>query len=476
MNFELRTCQLRWLAANLLLVAAYLVCARASMAQEIATDCSAADLDTSYRFLNSPPNEKVIVNFRNTSPRACTLWPGSGIMFGDYLHGHNIWTTDCRNCDTDEKPQTIRPLTIAVGQTAYLIVSWATAPVGSAACQEGGTLNSYVNRDLKHGYAIWAGSLLGDVCSVVRVDSYYPGTFLAGDADLRSAGSPKQQPVSIKLSPSGDVFYGDDSFWLYADISDPQQVLPLDTHSCPNMFLRTRAFDGTSSFEQIGGQCQTAKDGFSPGRLIRLKIWTMGRGAFAGVDTRVEVLALLSAPHAPEVETVSSNPIVLHRVDSSTLERKWGPQAKGIAVSLLLDKHGYLLGEDIPLRLAVENFSAASDIWSGELPCGAGLTVDVRDSNGRAVESVGASVCTGHGWTQGYPQGKLVPVLGLTLSGEGRLPDRAGDYIVTVRWQPFAGGRLQMGVVTQSSSSAPLIPYAVAQSAPVSFRVVPQRQ
>ena len=242
------------------------------------------------------------------------------------------------------------------------------------------------------------------------------------------------------------------------------------------MFLRTRAFDGTSSFEQIGGQCQTEKNGSNPGRLIRLKIWTMGLGAFAGADTRAEILALLSAPHAPEVEMASSNPIVLHRVDSFTLGRTWGPQAKGLAVSLLLDKREYLPGEDIPLRLAVQNFSAAGDNWSGELPCGAGLTVDVRDSNGRAVESVGTSICTGHGWTQGYPQGKLVPVRGLTLSGEGHLPDRPGDYIVTVTWQPFAGRPPQMGVVTQSSSSAPLIPYAVAQSAPVAFRVVPQHQ
>ena len=233
MHFNLRTCQLRWLAVNLLPMAAWLLCARPSMAQEIAPDCSAADLDTSFRFLNSPPNERVVVNFRNTSQRACTLWPGSGVMFGDYLHGHNIWTTDCRNCDTDGKPQTTRPLPIAPGQTAYLTVSWATARAGSIGCQEAGTLNSYVNSDLKHGYAIWAGSLLGDVCSVVRVDSYHSGTFLEGEADLRGAGSLKQQPVSIKLSPSGDIFYGDDSFWLYADISDPQQVLPLDTHFVP---------------------------------------------------------------------------------------------------------------------------------------------------------------------------------------------------------------------------------------------------
>jgi hypothetical protein len=127
-------------------------------------------------------------------------------------------------------------------------------------------------------------------------------------------------------------------------------------------------------------------------------------------------------------------------------------------------------------RLAVENLSAIGDIWSGELPCSARLTVAVRESNGRAVEAVGTSICSGHGWTQGYPQGKLVPILGLTLSGEGRLPDRAGDYIVTVTWQPFGGLPPQIGVVSPGSPSAPLIPYAVAHSVPVPFRVVSQRQ
>jgi hypothetical protein len=321
---------------------------------------------------------------------------------------------------------------------------------------------------------MWAGSLLGDVCSVVHIDAYYPGTFDSGNTTLKIGASPKPQPVAIKLSPSGDIFYGDDSFWLYADISDPGGILPLDARSCPPMLIKTRTSNGTNWFEEIGGQCHVTENGPSLGRSIRMKIWTMGRGAFVGADTRVEVLALLSAPYAPEVEMATSNAIVLHRVESSTLERKWGTQVKGIAVSLSLDKHEYLIGEDIPLRLAVENFSAASDIWTGDLPCGAGLTVDVRDSDGRAVESFATSICTGHGWAQGYPQGKLVPVLGLTPSGQGRLPDRAGDYIVTVVWQPFAGGAPQMGVVTQNSSSAP--PNPVARSVPVAFRVVPRRQ
>jgi hypothetical protein len=207
-----------------------------------------------------------------------------------------------------------------------------------------------------------------------------------------------------------------------------------------------------------------------------MKIGTMGRGAFAGADTRVEVLALLSAPHAPEAEMTTSNAIKLHRVESSALQRTWGTQAKGLAVSLSLDKREYSLGEDIPLRLAVENFSADNNISTGELPCGAGLTFDVRDSEGRVVESNATSICRGLGWSQGYPKGKVVPVLGLTLSGEGRLPDRVGDYSVTAIWQPFAVEQPQLGALAGRSSTAPLTPFDVARSTPVAFRVVTPRK
>ena len=75
---------------------------------------------------------------------------------------------------------------------------------------------------------------------------------------------------------------------------------------------------------------------------------------------------------------------------------------------------------------------------SGELPCFAGLTIDVRDSTGQKVQTRNDSkfqfLCTGHGWTQRYPQGKVVPVLGLTLRQSWQLPDRPGDYIVTALW------------------------------------------
>jgi hypothetical protein len=445
----------------LLVMAGCLLCPGVSRAQEGAPDCRAADLDVSFRFLNSPPNETVVVNFENTSQRACALRPGAGVSFGDSRQGHAINITDCRNCDADKKPKSMHAITLAPAETAHMIVSWETSRVhDSIACQEGGTLNSF-------GFNIWAGSLLGDVCSVVRVDSFYPGAFAAPKEEPGTVGAAqKPSSAAIKLTPSADVFYADDTFWLYAEVSDPDATLPLDEHSCPTLYLKTRASDGTTSFQDAGGWCHPAENKESLGRLIQTTIWTMSRGPFASAETRVEVFALTNASRAPEVQMVRSNAIVLRRADPLTLERMWGPQSKGLGVSLVLDKQDYRVGEDIALRLAVENFSAVDKIYSGELPCSAGLTFEVRDSNGQTVTSPGTSICTGHGWWQDYPLGKAVRILGLTLSGAGRLPDRPGLYTVVATWQPFAGNPMA------ASNSAPLVPYAMVKSLPVTFRVM----
>jgi len=133
-----------------------------------------------------------------------------------------------------------------------------------------------------------------------------------------------------------------------------------------------------------------------------------------------------------------------------------------------------VLGEDIPLRLAVENFSATADIVSGELPCSAGLTFDVRDSSGRAVQTPGNLPCRGHGWSQDYPRGKIVPVMGLTLEGQGGLPDQPGDYTVTAAWEARGqtNWETSVGPAVSAPPSMPQPPYAVVHSAQITFHVV----
>lgn len=435
--------------------------------QKASPDCSAADLDTSYQFKNDGPTEQIILTFRNISNRPCTLHSGDGVMFGDYRHGHNIWTKECRNCEPDGAPKRVPSIEVAVGAGAQLLVTWKTrATPGGEKCQEGGTVNG-------NAWNIWAVSLVGDVCSIVRVDSDLPES--SGEQDLHKQDGTNQRPVTIKLSGSGDTVYSLDSFWLHIIIEDREGALELKENSCPLLLVHIRGSDGSSSLHEMSGRCEITQRAEQPGRTIRLDLASLGWGALgAPVEHSVQVVAVLGSPQAPQVDMVSSNTLKLRTMDPVTIPRTWGPESKGLAISLFLDKDIYLLGEDIPLRMAVKNFSADEEIASGELPCFAGLTFEVRNSNGQEVQTGDAWPCTGHGWLTTYPRDKVLPVTGVTLRGLGLLPQKPGKYTVAARWNAMR----KKGDQSESSSmfGVRLTPFAVVLSRTVGFEVMSQPQ
>ena len=68
-------------------------------------ECKTADLDVTVQFLNDEPSDQVVaLNFQNISEHSCILSGGIGAMFNDVRHGHNIWTKDCRNCSSEDRP------------------------------------------------------------------------------------------------------------------------------------------------------------------------------------------------------------------------------------------------------------------------------------------------------------------------------------------------------------------------------------
>lgn len=426
-------------------------------------DCTAPDLDTTYQFTNEPPTERVILTFRNISNHPCMLHSGEGVMFNDYRHGHNIWTKDCRNCRTTTK--NIGPIELQVGGSAQMIVTWQTlgAP-GGEPCQQGGAMNG-------NAWDIWAVSLLGDVCSVVYVDSYLPQDIDQQEKGFQSKSALEGEPISIALAASGDTAYSLDSFWLHVNIVDRAGTLGLNKNSCPLLFLRTRGSDGSTSLQEISGQCHISPLAESSGKAIRLDLSTMGWGALgAPVDHSVQLFAVLGSAQAPRVTMVGSNIVNIRTLDPATIPRTWGPESLGLAISLFLDKDTYRLGEDIPLRMALENFSADVNIASGELPCSAGLSYEVVDSNGQKQNSTSME-CTGHGWIIGYPKGKVVPVTGVTLRSLGLLPDRPGTYFVAATWnaQSEKKGQPDSAAKSHSLFGAVLEPYTIVHSAPIQF-------
>ncbi|HEV2699305.1 MAG TPA: hypothetical protein VGU90_15025, partial [Terriglobales bacterium] len=153
--------------------------------------------------------------------------------------------------------------------------------------------------------------------------------------------------------------------------------------------MRTRAADVDTAFEQINeyAMCTFASE-FNAGHLIRMVIRAPGLGVLNEIgNTSVQLFFLASSSQAQELTMLDSNKVQIAIVDPVNMPRKWGERIKGLSVSLALDKDEYDLGEDVPLRIAVENFSAARVIESGELPCSAGVSVNIADSAGQEVTS-----------------------------------------------------------------------------------------
>jgi hypothetical protein len=432
-----------------------------------APECPLTALDATVAFANQGDENVVAVNYRNISERDCVLNGGIGAMFDNWHEGHNIWAKECRNCDAAGNTQPVAPLLVAPGESGHFLLRWKNVADGSEPCQDSDGFNT-------NGIVVVAPSLLAHVCSVVDERAFLPGTFPSGAEDSGPGSPVAQGAPSIELTAPDRVLYAGDSFPFRAVVRDPKRQLALDDHSCPVVFIRTRDETGSTMFHQVSFflGCKTV-DSSSEGRSIEMELRAPGLGVLnVPGSTSVQFYLLTGPANASEVALASSNQLPMKIVDPATIPPAWGAEAAGIAVSLVLDKENYRTGDDIPLRITLENFRGAADIGSGELPCGVSLTIDVRDSSGTPVPVHGMGMlCTGHGWSTGYPAGKPVMIPGMSLRGLAKLPDRPGTYTVTATWNAtsFVAGEGD-GVVGRS-----LKPYAVAQSRPVTFRLVAER-
>jgi hypothetical protein len=439
----------------------------------VAVDCIAADVDASFKFTTNPHNDQTVaINFRNISEHSCVLRGGVGAMFDNFRQGHNIWTKDCRNCSSDGKQLYVPLLTLKTGESGHILLQWMNSSMdGSSSCQEADGFNANLNSS-GPSYLVVAPTLLTRVCSVVRADSYLPGEFGEKDQALDGSQSEMEPNAKMTLTSSGSTLYAGYTFSFLATVEDSSELLPIGERSCPFAFIHTRAADGGTTFEEITpyAKCTILPSANNSGRLITILIRAPGLGVLNEPGaTSVQIHALMGSAQAHDVAFVSSNKLDLNIVDPVTMPRTWGPEVMGVAVSLALDKGDYKIGEDVPLRLAVENFSAEKTIQSGDLPCGAGVTIEVRDSAGRVVTPHDARLfCLGHGWTVDHPKGKVVPVVGLTLQTLGMLPDHADTYTIVATWNALSHVEGAPGINNYSNR---FDPYAVVHSRPASFHL-----
>ena len=432
--------------------------------------CVPSDLDTFYQFSNEADAQQVAITFRNISSHTCTLQSGEGVAFGG--HGHSIWTKECRNCEPDGTVKKVPSLEIGSGESGKMIVRWRTQASAGETCQQVGGMNGTA-------WSIWAISLLRDVCAVVYEDSYLPAPDNVQGQNLTNPSGSIETPVNIELTASDETFYTMDSLTLHVKIEDHDGGLQLKNDSCPLLFVRMRGADGATTLEEPFGTCRATPLANQPGRLISLDLETQSWGALmAPMDHSVQAFAVLGSPHARNVEMVASNVVHLKTLDPNTIPQTWSPESKGVAMSLSFDKATYPIGHDIPLRMAVENFSADADIISGELPCSAGFKFELRDSAGQLLTPSGGGFCTGHGAYAKYPKGTVVPVRGFTLRGLGLLPSEPGKYTLVATWEAQIAnpdGPAEAPYWVRDGQPSPFKPYAIVRSYPVTFNIETER-
>lgn len=415
--------------------------------------CTTADLDATVQAAEGPSSWYTLAfNFRNISGHDCHLAQPSYPSFLNYSFPGNLPVKICRSCG--EEPASGLPRAassslsvLKAGEVAHVAYEWKTEPPDQgASCLQPQSLATSVNANLGHIYVVRSKELLREICSPVDVEGYAEGFY--------HSTAPRSGPVhtpapNIKLHPDTSTYYPREPIDLYATALEPAALLPPDRHSCPDFIQRTRGPDGTTGWDEIGIsanpwlRCKLAQaQAEGTGQKMTVRFNSGHNNVWAGVgNTSVTLLQVVGADESGNILMARSNTIRLHIGNNVTMKRQWGPQVKGVAVNVTLDKYTYKLGQDIPLHIALENFSAPvpvlglSTIWEPCLVVSAQVTG--KDQLKRKDFFLGL-MCTagGPGGYFRYKKGVVVP-LELPLGAFGQLPNKPGVYNVTVTWRPL---------------------------------------
>jgi hypothetical protein len=404
----------------------------------LALSCTAADVDASIQAAEGPNALYTLaINYRNISGHECTLGPSRG-------PGTNPWTFPngkslqlCQDCLEPPLPQArpiFEPLILKKDETAHQAFSWITDPPDEGTpCLELYAMSMSLGQGPQNPYLLSrCPALLKKVCSPVQYGRYTSGPFSENLTTVRGMGP------SLELFQDSKPHYPGQPIELQVRSSEPAVLLAWNSPTCPAMLRRVRNPNGETEWDQLGDKwCKPEHSaGQAPGGQTSLKI--DAAQAVPG-DHSLSLIQVLPPDENGSVAMAGSNTIQLNTVDTTTMPRHWGPTVKGIAVDVTLEKHTYELGEDIPLHIALENFSADASVV-GMTPLwdfGSVVGIEVRDACQYRIKRSGGRFGMGHGLWMPYKQGVVVPMED-TVKNEGLLPAGPGTYTVTVSWSPHS--------------------------------------
>lgn len=336
--------------------------------------CTAADFDADLQFINGPGDKyTIVIDKRNVSDHPCVVNTPAGPGFvPDRVPGQQPITL-CWGRQDNSRIGTYSPLTVDPGRVVREKLSWKTTSTGEAAsCVQ----LQWIAGDV----AIALPSLLKKVCSPVDVSLLS----LVKPSDLVPADTHE-----FDLRSDKTVYYAGEWLPLRLSLNGTATRPPGD--GCPALYRKQRSPSGMVSFDEVAPLAFQGCRSFTPG--YRRGDWQSGfeldsaNITFTGLwEHTMQVFRLTGSAAEGRLGFASSNVLRVRVDDPATIPRKWGPKVKGVAVDITLDKDTYVVGEDVPLHLALENFDAPVPVYGIDpLWDPFAARVEVRDAAGRPL-------------------------------------------------------------------------------------------
>jgi hypothetical protein len=261
-------------------------------------------------------------------------------------------------------------------------------------------------------------------------------------------------------------------------VEDPGHLLSRDDRSCPRLFVRFREATPPSEQSRILRVDEVQNVACKIDARNRFVVEFDASYALKRNDGQndrkngeftfdISSLADLKGRHF----LVGTTPGVhLSMVNDNIIPRNWGPLVEGVGVSLTLDSGTFELGAEIPLHIAVENFSSSAPLYSGDpYRDPPGVDVELHDASDHPVHPNDSSTgWAGHGFSHYFPVG-LVYSIELTLKQMGYRIERPGVYKAVAGWGAYKdAGCFGVRVLSSGAEAARL----TVKSPAVTFRVV----
>jgi hypothetical protein len=459
-----------------LLLIPLLAFSKQGFADPVIQPCGFDSLEATFQATDGPGNNyTVAMNLRNISPMACTVGTHPGAA-GMPIAPDGTRVKICHYCEEGAPKPANDRITLAPGESTYEARSWRTSPSEETPkCYFPVNMAWSQRYILDDWYWFTSASLLRPMCSPLSITDYLPGQFLSETVSNLAPGS---RPPFIRWANDGNESYTRDHIPFRVRVEDPGHLLSRDDHSCPRLFVRFREATPPSEQSRVlrvdevqNVACKIEARNrfvmeFDANYALKRNDGQKDRknGEFTfDVSSQVD----LKGRHL----LVGTTPGVhLSMVNGNIIPRSWGPLVEGVGVSLTLDSDTFELNTEIPLHIAIQNFSSSAPLCSGDPyydPPGVG--VELHDASDHPVQpNDSGTFGGGHGYSHYFPVGLVYPIE-LTLKQMGYRIERPGVYKAVAVWGASKdAGCFGVRVLSSETEAARV----TVKSPAVTFRVV----